>query len=441
MAQAHDGVLRGRMLARTKPQMSAVSNVSTGQRYHRTCFFPLLGVVVHLTCQAQIDPMKRQLLQFGYNQALEGHAPLAGYAFYYLNQPNFMHPDLTLRLALAPTYIDSEFGFNHALGPQTDLAVGIAGGGFADSYSEIRRGRFLERESFTGHDGKASISLYHRFNPDQRIPLNGIVRGIMDYIAYEEDDETADTFVLPPDHATFHLLTGLRWGGREPLLRPAMAMEMSAWYEGQLRSAHGAYGFNGDRVLEADSHRFWGRAMLAYTLPHLEHNFSVSLTAGTSLNADRFSAYRLGAALPLLREDRLDLPGYFYQEITARQFALLNGLYMLPIDSAKHWSLTAFGATAVVDYLAGLQQAGDWHAGLGAGIGYTSAKKVWQLILAYAYGFNAIRSDGRGAQSVVLLLQYDLEAHQREAYPSLAPVMEPERSRGLEHWLESIFGR
>jgi hypothetical protein len=160
--------------------------------------------------------MKRQLLQFGYNQALEGHAPLAGYAFYYLNQPNFMRPDLTLRLAVAPTYADSEFGFNHALGPQTDLAVGIAGGGFADSYSEIRRGRFLERESFTGHDGKASISLYHRFNPDQRVPLNGIVRGMVDYIAYEEDDKTADTFVLPPDHAMFHLLTGLRWGGASP---------------------------------------------------------------------------------------------------------------------------------------------------------------------------------------------------------------------------------
>jgi hypothetical protein len=55
---------------------------------------------------------------------------------------------------VAPTYVDSEFGLNHALAPQTDLAVGIAGGGFADSYSEIRRGRFLERESFTGHDGE-----------------------------------------------------------------------------------------------------------------------------------------------------------------------------------------------------------------------------------------------------------------------------------------------
>jgi hypothetical protein len=101
-------------LARTTLQMSAMSNVRTTHHYHRTCIFLLLGVFVHLTCQAQIDPMKRQLLQFGYNQALEGHGPLAGYAFYYLNQPNFARPDLTLRLAIAPTYVDGDLSLSGA---------------------------------------------------------------------------------------------------------------------------------------------------------------------------------------------------------------------------------------------------------------------------------------------------------------------------------------
>jgi len=58
------------------------------------------------------------------------------------------------------------------------------------------------------------------------------------------------------------------------------------------------------------------------------------------------------------------------------------------------------------------------------------------VVLAYAYGFNALRSDGRGGQSVVLLFQFDFEARRRaEAYPSLAPVLDPERSRGLERML------
>src|ERR1017187_3537068 len=60
---------------------------------------------------AQIDPVKRDLIQFGYNAAFEGHAPFAGYAFYYHNQPDFLRTNLTLRLALAPAYLDFEFGF------------------------------------------------------------------------------------------------------------------------------------------------------------------------------------------------------------------------------------------------------------------------------------------------------------------------------------------
>jgi hypothetical protein len=409
--------------------------------------FPSLGVVLFLslslplTCRAQIDPYKRQLLQFGYNQPIEGRGPIAGYAFYYLNQPRLAGRDLTLRLAVAPTFLDGELGFQRALGPATDLAIGLAGGGFADSYSEIRRGRLIDAESFTGHGGRLSLSLYHRFNPGQRIPLNGILRGSVEYATFEPDDDTAAAFVLPPDHTAFQFRSGLRWGGREPLLTPRLGLELSAWYEGQLRGEHGSYGFAGDRVLEANTHRLWGRSLLALTLPRLEHTFNFSITAGTTWNADRFSAYRLGAALPLVTEFRLDLPGYYYQEISARQFLLFNGWYILPLGSAKRWNITAFGGLAGVDYLEGLQQADNWLSGLGMGVGYTSPRRVWQVILAYAYGFDAIRSHGRGAQSVVLLLQYDIEARRREAYPSLAPVLEPERSRGLERWFEGLFGR
>jgi hypothetical protein len=67
------------------------------------------------------------------------------------------------------------------------------------------------------------------------------------------------------------------------------------------------------------------------------------------------------------------------------------------------------------------------------GAGYKATHDVWQLVLAYAYGFNAIRSAGKGGQSLV---QFDFEArHRAEAYPSLAPVLDPERSRGLEQIL------
>src|SRR4051812_36599958 len=124
--------------------------------------------------QAQIDPTKRELVQLGYNYSLQGHGPLSAYAFYYANLPNFYRTNLTLRLAVAPVYLDSEVGFAHLLGENTDLGLGISGGGFADTYAEIRGGKFLREESFTGHGGGMSASVYHLFNPGHLIPLYGL---------------------------------------------------------------------------------------------------------------------------------------------------------------------------------------------------------------------------------------------------------------------------
>ena len=50
------------------------------------------------------------------------------------------------------------------------------------------------------------------------------------------------------------------------------------------------------------SHLFWAEAALSYTLPKSQQNFYTRLTAGTSVDADRFSAYRLGGFLPLVSE-------------------------------------------------------------------------------------------------------------------------------------------
>ena len=318
-----------------------------------------------LLASAQIDPVKRDLIQLGYNAAFEGHAPLAGYAFFYHNQPDFLGTNLTLRLAVAPVYLDSELGFVNGLGPHTDFAIGVAGGGFADSYNEIRGGTYYPSESFDGNGGEISASVYHLFNPGDEIPLNFVLRGTAHYSFFNRDDNTAANFQLPDDHGDFSVRTGLRWGGVEPTLFPPLAMELSVWYEGHLRSDSGVYGFGGDRELKEQSHLFWAEAALAYTLPKSQQSFYVRLTAGTSVDADRFSAYRLGGFLPLVAEFPLSLPGYFYQEISARQFVLLNANYLLPLDPKKCWNLDLNAASAFVDYLPGESQPGNWLNGVG----------------------------------------------------------------------------
>jgi hypothetical protein len=217
---------------------------------------------------------------------------------------------------------------------------------------------------------------------------------------------------------------------------PDLAMELSVWYEGEFRTEPNRYGFNGDRNVEAASHLFWGRGLLTYTLPELKHNFGVSVTAGTGLNLDRFSAYRLGGNLPLSSEFPLSLPGYYYQELSAQSFVLLVGSYSIPLDSKQRFRVNATVATGWVNYLEGLGQPGNWNTGVGGGIIYRSPSDSWQVALAYGYGVDAIRSDGRGGQSVSILVQFDLDRTKRRL---VDPSDNVPRSGGMQHFLRGVF--
>lgn len=387
--------------------------------------------------RAQIDPTKRELVQLGYNQPLEGQGPIAAYAFYFMNRPGFLEQsNLTLRLAVAPVYMDSEVGFSGALGPRTDLAFGLAGGGFADSYAEVRGGNYRKSESFLGHGAELSSSLYHQFNPDARIPLHGVLRVATHYTAYAEDRNTADDFELPEDQVAFRVRAGLRFGGREPVMMPELAMELSAWYVGEAHPDGDRYGFNQDRTVNEVTHQFWARGLLTYTLPQSKHNFGVMLTAGTGLHLDRFSAYRLGGNLPLYSEFPLTLPGYYFQELSAKSFVLMGGTYNLPLDSKHRFWLNFTGATGGVDFLDGMEEPRRWHSGLGGGLIYRTPTDQWQVAVGYGYGFNAQRDDGYGAQSILFLVQFDWDRTKARFFDPTANVG---RSRGLDSLMRSIF--
>lgn len=388
-----------------------------GMGVARSAFILLL--VLASSAFGQIDPDRRELIQVGYNGALEGHQPLSAYVFYYVNNPGFLdHTNLTLRMAVAPTYIDSELGIAGALGENTHVGLGLAGGGFADSYAEIDEGTYLPSESFLGHGGELRASIYHLFNPGQRIPLNGVLRGTARFSAYADAADTDEDFQLPQNRLTSSVRTGLRWGGREPVLFPRLAMELSVWYECQFSTDDDIYGY-GDRRVESHSHLFWAQSTLVYTLPEKGHSFDLSLSAGTTINADRFNAYRLGALLPLISEYPLSLPGYYYQEISADQFVLLSGNYLLPLTHNRRWFLNLNAATAIVDYLPGLEQPGNSLTGVGAGLLYSG--NSWKILVGYAYGVDAMRSHGRGANSIGVLLQFDWGKAKRQGFDPTTP--------------------
>ncbi len=365
-------------------------------------FLPLLA-------SAQIDPDKRDLLQIGYNAVFEGKQPFSGYAFYYHNEPDFIKTNLTMRMALSPTYMDSELGVSGLLGQYTDVGFGLAGGGFADSYNEIHQGTYESQQSFDGFGVTPSMSIYHLMDPGRLIPLDFVARGSLHYVTYSPNSGTASDFAVPGNQLEGIFRTGFRLGGVEPTLFPALAMELSVWYETHLRSNPGSYGYAADPYqMNRSSQLFYADAALSYTFTNSGQNIYVRLTGGTSVDADRFSCYRLGSFLPLIAEFPLSLPGYFYQEISAKQFVLLNANYIIPIDKKQRWELVFNASTAVVDYLPGESQAGNWLNGVAGGLMWRSPQDRVKIMTDYAYGINAIRAGYRGANSVGFLLQIDL---------------------------------
>ena len=357
---------------------------------------------------AQIDTDERQLLQLGYNASFKGHAPIAGYAFYYFNRPEFYRDNLTLRMAIAPVYFDSELGVSHAFGPYTDIGIGLAGGGFADSYNEIRGGKYIPKESFDGHGGGPSISLYHRLNPRQQIPLFFIARGGLYYVSYSKTDDTSGRFELPDDYASGNVRVGFRFGGKEPVLFPSVALELSVWAEGLNRGNSGHYGFNNDRSVSTSVGRYLGHAFIAYTFDRGD-NASLAITAADSTESDRLSVYRLGGVLPLVAEYPLIIPGYYYQELSAKRFALFNARYAVALDEDKQWQIYAMAATAVLDQPREAREGGNVHSGVGGGIFYRTESEMWKIGLSYGYGIDAVRSGNHGAHVVGMFVQFDFD--------------------------------
>ena len=362
---------------------------------------------------AQIDPFNRNLVELGYDQALQGHGPSAAYLYYYYNKPDYFAKDIDLRAAIAPAYLDSEIGFKHFVLPYTDLGLGLSGGAFGDNFYDVSQGRYLETQSFYGSGGGASFSLYQLLDPGLLIPLNLVVRGGLHYSTYFETPQTSSNFKLPQDQFQDYGLIGLRFAGKQPVLQPALGLEVSIWFQRQHNFDADTYGFNNDRAVSPDTNLYWLYAGLDYEFKSTGDRFSLSFTAGGETNPDLFSAWRLGGELPLVTEFPLMLPGYYYDELMAARFIHFYGSYGIPLDEAHRWDLRIEAATARLDYMPGYQQNSDWQTGAGMGLTYAPRQQNYKIVIRYGYGFNAIRHGHEGAQSVGLLFQYDLNARKK----------------------------
>jgi hypothetical protein len=359
---------------------------------------------------AQIDPYRRNLVELGYDQPIVGQGPQAAYAYYYFNNPEFISTNMALRLAVAPVYLDGELGFKQLLSPHTDVGIGLYGGAYGDNYYEVRQGDYVKTESFDGSGIGTAFSVYQLLDPGKLIPLNLVARVGARYSWYDRTADTSSKFTLPDDRTTGFLRTGLRFGGKEPVLYPDLGLEVSVWFQREWRTDLAPYGFNGDRTVSAATSLYWLYAGLNYSWTNIGHQFSFAITAAGSSSADRFSAWRLGGVLPLISEFPLILPGYYYEELTATRFVHFYANYRIPLDRQRRFQLLLETASACAEYLPGFEQPSSWQTGAGVGLSYSPRHQLGRIVIRYGYGFNAIRRGDEGSQSIGLLLQFDFDA-------------------------------
>ena len=372
----------------------------------------LAAAIIALTsapAHAQMDPARRFQLEGGYEQGLGQPGPKAPYFFAYLNRPGVLGSSSTLRLAIAPVYLDGELGLKNAFGRYADAGIGLSGGGYAFGQTEVFRGDEKRGESFIGHGGGPSISVYPHFGKLGPAPLNGVLRVAASYADYRRNSATAPQFVLPPNEWTAMFRAGLRYGGQPPGLDRAPAMELSAWWESREREHSIPYGYNGDRVAQGQTNLYWWRGLFNYTMKD-----GVRLGAGTSIGGgtgvDRFSAYRLGGMLTLNSEFPLILPGYFAQEIAAERYAHLWLRGGVPLDDMKKFVFNVFAAGATITPVTGTDAGGAQHLGVGTGIEFAPRKGALRGMLSYGYSPTAERGGGRGGHGVALSLELNLAA-------------------------------
>jgi hypothetical protein len=356
--------------------------------------------------RAQIDDTKRLLLEGGYEDGLGNPGPNGAYAFLYLNRPGVAGPGSAWRLALAPVYLDTELGLPGLLGYRTDVGLGFSGGGYAFSRKEVVRGDQRFGESFIGNGGGPSLSFYPKIGDIGPVPLSGVVRFSAVYTDYQATSQTDANFEIPPDEWTGAARVGLRLGGQEPGLGRGPALEVSTWYEGRVRDRPGTYGYNHDRFVKREVNLYWMRFLLV-----LPPDSGVRASAGASVGGGdrlgRLTAYRLGGMLTQSAEFPLIIPGYFSQEIAAREFGHVWARYGIPVERSRRFFVNVLAAGASVTPIRGTDPGGSLHAGMSVGLEFAPPKGALHGELTYGYAPRAVRGNHRGGEAFAITAELD----------------------------------
>ena len=405
------GLARRRRAAGLRPELhvTVITTARPRRRWRGTARASLaLAVLIAGAgpARAQIDPEPRANLEVGVEGPLKGDGPISGYFFLLYNRPKFLRDDQYLRVVAAPVYLYSELVRDEWPGRRQAVGIGFGGGYTPYNFYNFKDGGYLERESFLGSGGEAFVSYYPRGKIAGVMPLEAQVRLRSRYVLYGRSDDTDPRFRLPADTPIYYGRIGLRLGGEPPELLPRVALELSLWYEAGYRQTADAFGFpEAPQALEHLTQQGWGRAGGVVTIAK-GHTARVFLTAGTAPTTDALSVFRLGSALVFRDEFPLVLHGYFFDEIFARRFWLLNLAYRFPlVPGSDRVQIQLAADIAQVDYFPGHGLPRSTLRGIGIGLSARLTPRL-SLVVGYGYGIDALRNGSYGGHELNMFLEW-----------------------------------
>lgn len=359
-------------------------------------------------CAAEIDPERRTNMEIGFAGPVHSNGPLGGYGLLLFNRPHIFNED-TYLLAIVSPYLYTEIIRDKWPSPGQAIGMSIGGGFLNNDFDQVRDGSYKRDESFRGDGADAALSYYLRPPPiGGLMPVDGVLRISSRFARYQHSGDTDPRYLLPEDSFIHAARVGVRIGGVPPELLPEKALEFSLWHEANYRVDAPAHGLPARlQPTEHLTQQTWGR--LGGIMPvWLGHTASLMMSAGMSGHTDELSCYRLGSGLRFQDEFPYILHGYYFRELFARSFFLLNTSYRFaPVPDLQNVQLRLNYDYSQISYLSGHELPRTSLNGLGIDLILLFAKNV-TLTTGYGYGVDAPRHGGFGGHQVNVMFEWKL---------------------------------
>jgi hypothetical protein len=302
------------------------------------------------------------------------------------------------RLFFAAIQADAELVIRESLGETRDLVLGF-GYELDQRYEEYSRGQVdlgsrMQSEWVAG-----------RIGIQQHIQWNYVEIGKALFFyelgdhGFRGEEQTASNFVLPNDGLFQSLVLHLGFGKIKDSQYAPAGWELRLRGEAAFRDDWTAWGYNGSYLTSSTYQKLM--LQTGYVFSSIQNQkMLVHFRGGMGNDLDRLSVWKIGSSLTG-KPGTLPLHGFYFREIFAKDFAMLNTDYVIPLIRESQLALHLYGDAAVTQREDVPNASSHVWAGVGSAASFTGFFQT-EWLIGYAHGVNAPRGEDHGGHELFM---------------------------------------